>query len=117
MNGTTVKAADLAGAVEPVLAKTGKDRRAEVQLTGAKAAFSTADAEKLGIKRVTGEFTTYFPYAYYRNVNINRAAQLINNTVLKPGEDDRGPWRIVTGDDGSRFWTMDHYASFEEVVS
>ena len=38
-------------------------------------------------------------------------------TVLKPGEDDRGPWRIVTGDDGSRFWTMDHYASFEEVVS
>ena len=86
VNGTTVKAADLAGAVEPVLAKTGKDRRAEVQLTGAKAAFSTADAEKLGIKRVTGEFTTYFPYAYYRNVNINRAAQLINNTVLKPGD-------------------------------
>lgn len=86
VNGTTVKAADLAAAVEPVLAKTGKDRRAEVQLTGAKAAFSTADAEKLGIKRVTGEFTTYFPYAYYRNVNINRAAVLINNTVLKPGD-------------------------------
>jgi len=37
-------------------------------------------------------------------------------TVRKPGESDRGPWRIVTGKDGSRFWTDDHYASFEEVV-
>ena len=86
VNGTAVKAADLAAAVEPVLTKTGKDRRAQVELTGAQAAFSTADAEKLGIKRVTGEFTTYFPYAYYRNVNINRAAELINNTVVKPGD-------------------------------
>ena len=38
-------------------------------------------------------------------------------TVQKPGESDRGPWRIVTGADGSKFWTADHYASFEEVVS
>ena len=35
---------------------------------------------------MTGEFTTYFPYAPYRNVNIGRAAELINGTVLKPGE-------------------------------
>ena len=86
VNGTTVTAAELAAAVEPALAKTGKARQAQVQLTGAKAPFSTADAEQLGIKRVTGQFTTYFPYAYYRNVNIGRAAQLINNTMLKPGE-------------------------------
>ena len=39
-----------------------------------------------GIKEVTGEFTTNFPYAAYRNVNIGRAAELINGTVLKPGE-------------------------------
>ena len=38
-------------------------------------------------------------------------------TVKKPGESDRGPWRIVTGDDGSRFWTSDHYATFKEVVA
>jgi len=38
-------------------------------------------------------------------------------TVKKPGESDRGPWRIVTGADGSKFWTADHYASFQEVVS
>ena len=37
-------------------------------------------------------------------------------TVRKPGESDRGPWRVIAGADGSRFWTADHYASFEEVV-
>lgn len=86
VNGTTVSAANLAAAVEPVLTKTGKDRSGEVELTGAKASFSTEDAEQLKISKVTGEFTTYFPYATYRNVNIGRAAELINGTVLKPGE-------------------------------
>ena len=38
-------------------------------------------------------------------------------TVITPGEDDRGARRIVGGDDGSRFYTADHYASFREVVS
>ncbi|HEY5981287.1 MAG TPA: VanW family protein [Microlunatus sp.] len=86
VNGTTLSAANLAAAVEPVLTKTGKERTAAVELTGAKASFSTADAENLGIKKVTGQFTTRFPYATYRNVNIGRAAELINNTVLKPGD-------------------------------
>lgn len=38
-------------------------------------------------------------------------------TVVTPGEDDRGARRIVAGDDGSRFYTADHYGSFREVVS
>ena len=38
-------------------------------------------------------------------------------TVITPGDDDRGARRIVGGDDGSRFYTPDHYASFREVVS
>lgn len=38
-------------------------------------------------------------------------------TVPTPGEGDRGARRIVTGDDGSRFYTSDHYASFREVLS
>ncbi|GAA1427718.1 VanW family protein [Microlunatus lacustris] len=86
VDGTTVSAKALAAAVEPVLTRTGDERTADVELTGAKAKFTTADAEKLGIKEVTGEYTTYFPYAEYRNVNIGRAAELINGTVLKPGE-------------------------------
>ncbi len=31
-------------------------------------------------------FTTYFPYAEYRNVNIGRAAEIVNGTILEPDE-------------------------------
>ncbi len=86
VDGTSVSAGALAKAVEPVLTKRGDERTAELELSGAKAKFSTADAQKLGIKEVTGEYTTYFPNAEYRNINIGRAAVLINGTVLKPGE-------------------------------
>jgi vancomycin resistance protein YoaR len=86
VNGTKLTAADLAKAVEPALTKSGADRTGSVHLTGAKAKFTTADAKNLGIRQVTGEFTTYFPYLPYRNVNIGRAAELINGTLLKPGE-------------------------------
>jgi vancomycin resistance protein YoaR len=86
VNGTTVTADNLKKAVEPVLIKPAAERKVSVQLTGAKASFSTADAKKLGIKQVTGQFTTSFPYLPYRNINIGRAAALINGTVLKPGE-------------------------------
>lgn len=86
VDGTTVSAKALAAAVEPALTKSGDERTAEVELGGEKADFTTEDAEKLGITEVTGEYTTYFPYAEYRNVNIGRAAELINGTVLRPGE-------------------------------
>ena len=86
INGTTITADNLKKAVEPVLIKPAAERRVSVQLTGDKASFSTADARKLGIKRVTGQFTTYFPYLPYRNINIGRAAALISGTLLKPGE-------------------------------
>jgi vancomycin resistance protein YoaR len=86
VNGTTVTADNLRKAVEPVLIKPAAERKVNVQLTGAKAKFSTADAAKLRIKQVTGQFTTSFPYLPYRNINIGRAAALINGTVLKPGE-------------------------------
>ena len=38
-------------------------------------------------------------------------------TVVTPGSSDRGARRIISGDDGSRFYTDDHYASFREVIS
>ncbi|MEM7322391.1 MAG: ribonuclease domain-containing protein [Actinomycetota bacterium] len=37
-------------------------------------------------------------------------------TVITPGEDDRGARRIVSGADGERYYTADHYRSFTEVV-
>jgi len=86
VNGTTITADNLKKAVEPVLIKPAAERKVRVQLTGDKASFSTAEAKKLRIKQVTGQFRTYFPYLPYRNINIGRAAALINGTLLKPGE-------------------------------
>jgi vancomycin resistance protein YoaR len=86
VDGTTIAADNLKKAVEPVLIKPAAERTVSVQLTGEKATFTTKEANKLGIKQVTGQFTTYFPYLPYRNINIGRAAAKINGTVLKPGE-------------------------------
>lgn len=38
-------------------------------------------------------------------------------TVITPGENDRGARRIVAGIDGELYYTADHYASFQEIVS
>ena len=38
-------------------------------------------------------------------------------TVITPGSPDRGARRVIAGDDGGRFYTSDHYASFREVLS
>ena len=86
VNGTTIKADNLKKAVEPVLIKPAAERTVSIQLTGDKADFSTQDAKNLRIKQVTGQFTTNFPYLPYRNINIGRAAALINGTLLKPGD-------------------------------
>ncbi len=86
VNGTTIKADNLKKAVESVLLKPPVERSVSVSLTGDKAAFSTEDAKNLRIKQVTGQFRTYFPYLPYRNINIGRAAALINGTLLKPGD-------------------------------
>lgn len=75
----------LAQAFMKAVASTG-ERTATVKATVKQPEFTTADARKLGIKEKVSTFTTYFPYAEYRNVNLGRAAELINGTVLKPGE-------------------------------
>jgi vancomycin resistance protein YoaR len=48
--------------------------------------FTTAEARALGIREKVSEFTTYYPHADYRNTNIGRAAELVDGTLLEPGE-------------------------------
>ena len=86
VNGTEVKADDLAKAVEPALTKSGKERTVDIKLAGSDAKFSTADAEKAKVTEVTGKFTSSYPYASYRNVNLAQIAKRVNNTFLEPGE-------------------------------
>ena len=84
--GVTLNPEEVATAVTPVLSETGEARTAEVATSVGEPDFTTREARDLGIKRVVSRFTTYYPHAEYRNVNLGRAAELINGTVLKPGD-------------------------------
>ena len=87
--GVAYEPSDVADAfLQLVVAEPG-ERRAEVQATVENAEFTTKDARGLRIKERVSRFTTYYPYAEYRNINIGRAAELVNGTVLKPGESSR----------------------------
>ena len=37
-------------------------------------------------------------------------------TVETPGATDRGSRRLITGKNGERYYTADHYNSFQEVI-
>ncbi|MGW0228782.1 VanW family protein [Actinopolymorpha singaporensis] len=84
--GQTVPPANLARAVVAALPKSGAERVATVRTKATDAKFTTKDAQNLGVKQVVGQFTTYYPHAAYRNTNIGRAGELINNRLIKPGE-------------------------------
>ncbi len=85
VDGMGVGKTELAAAVQGLLPKTS-ERTASVPVTPQKASFTTADAEKMGVTEVTGEFTTQFPATAYRVNNIGKSAGLVNGTFLKPGD-------------------------------
>jgi vancomycin resistance protein YoaR len=66
--------------------RTGSARRLVVAGKATQPDFTTADARALGITERVSTFTTNFPYADYRNVNLPRAAELIDGTLLRPGQ-------------------------------
>ncbi|MFT4286678.1 VanW family protein [Nocardioides sp.] len=69
-----------------LVAKPAGQREQAVAATVAEPKISTAAAEAWGIKEKVSEFTTYFPYAEYRNINIGRAAEIVDGTILEPGD-------------------------------
>ncbi|TCC60492.1 hypothetical protein E0H73_21420 [Kribbella pittospori] len=86
VDGMVVDRAKVGPAILAVLPKPQGERRAAVGLTHTKAKVTTEAAAALGIKEVMGQFTTTFPHAPYRNVNIGTAAAKINGTLVKPGD-------------------------------
>jgi vancomycin resistance protein YoaR len=61
-------------------------RRVEVPVSRTAPDLTTAEARGLGVVEQVSTFTTYHPYAAYRSVNIHRGADLLDGTVLLPGE-------------------------------
>lgn len=84
--GVTYDPEDVSDAFLELVTREGDEREMKVEATVAEPDFTTADARALKIREQVSTFTTYYPYAEYRNINIGRAAEIIDGTVLKPGD-------------------------------
>lgn len=84
--GLTFDEREITDAFLDVVVQRDEARTLRVASVVAKPEFSTKDAKALQIKEKVSEFTTYYPHADYRNTNLGRAAELIDGTVLKPGD-------------------------------
>lgn len=84
--GVDYQPSDVSEAFLDVVVKPTGERKLAVKATVAKPEVTTEDARKWGIKEKVSTFTTYYPHTDYRNVNIPRALELIDGTVLAPGE-------------------------------
>lgn len=74
----------LAAAVESVWLQP-TERRTSVLFEPLDPKLTTGAIEALGVKELMASYTQRFPAATYRSVNIGRAAELINGTLLMPG--------------------------------
>ncbi|MFE6223197.1 VanW family protein [Streptomyces sp. NPDC057854] len=85
--GREVTERALGTAVEPLLTRTGDAARtAAVATKVTQPQVSSATLASLGLKEQMSSFTVNFPTAPYRTVNIGRAAELINGSLVQPGE-------------------------------
>jgi vancomycin resistance protein YoaR len=84
--GVTFDPAELEAGFLAAVAKPQGERTLALTAKVAKPEFTTKDARALQVREQVSTFTTYFPYAEYRNVNIGRAAEIVDGTLLKPGE-------------------------------
>ena len=84
--GIGLQPKEMAVKLVPAITKTGDARSVQIEADVVDPEFTTAEAKKLKIKERVSSFSTYFPYATYRNINQGRAAALIDGTILKPGE-------------------------------
>lgn len=84
--GQQVTGEALGRAVLPALTRSGAARNAEVATTAVEPELTDAGVQRLGIKEKMSSFTVEFPAAPYRTTNIGRAVELINGSVVMPGE-------------------------------
>ncbi len=84
--GVGLQPQEMAEKLVPVLTETGDARAVQVEAKVVEPAFTTEDAKDLRITEKISEFTTEYPHAEYRNINQGRAAQILDGTIVKPGE-------------------------------
>ncbi|MEI7549893.1 MAG: VanW family protein [Actinomycetes bacterium] len=84
--GHAVSDEELTSVLLPAISAVGTARVASVQTSLVEPRVTTEMAGGLGITEVISTFTTKYPPAAYRIQNIHRAADLIDGTILQPGE-------------------------------
>ncbi len=84
--GVSVDEARFSSTFLDLVAAADGERRHRLPTRVQRPGLTTAAARALGVREEVSEFTTYYPHADYRNVNIGRAAELIDGTLLEPGE-------------------------------
>ncbi|MET8825628.1 VanW family protein [Streptomyces sp. NPDC004610] len=86
-SGQEVTAEALKDAVQPLLTESGSAARTgAVAVKEVEPELSAANLEELGIKEQMSTFTVNFEPEAYRITNIGRAAELIDGSVVLPGE-------------------------------
>ncbi|MET7620399.1 VanW family protein [Streptomyces sp. NPDC005408] len=85
--GRHVTATALGDAVMPLLTRSGPARTGEIASPAVQPKLTSASAQRLGIKEKVSSFTVAFPAAPYRSTNIGRAVELINGSVVLPGQE------------------------------
>ncbi len=84
VEGGTADLSALGSAIAGVLTKAAP-RMISVPAKGIDPTFTTADAEKLGVKQMVSTFTTHHPCCAARVTNIHAIANIVNGAVVMPG--------------------------------
>jgi vancomycin resistance protein YoaR len=84
--GRSVTAQALHDSVMPLLTRSGAARTGPLAAKETPPTLTRESVARLGITEKVSSFTADFPAAEYRRKNISRAAELINGSVVMPGE-------------------------------
>ncbi len=84
--GRSYPPARLADALLEAAVAPDEERSVSVRGRREAADLTTREARRLGVREEVSHFSTYYPDAEYRNVNLGRAAELVDGTLLEPGD-------------------------------
>jgi vancomycin resistance protein YoaR len=84
--GVTFEPADVERRLLRLVTRPSGEREARIEAVAEQPEVSTREARSWQIEERVSTFTTYYPHADYRNTNIGRAGEIIDGTVLEPGE-------------------------------
>jgi vancomycin resistance protein YoaR len=84
VEGGTADLSKLGSSISAILTQPAP-RTITVPAKGVDPAFTTADAQKLGVKQMVSTFTTHYPCCASRVTNIHTIANIVNGAIVMPG--------------------------------